>query len=428
MKNGVFLLCVVVAACGRDTSSRNVPMPAALPEWSEAPVKSDSAVMAGPMGKSITRGRAILISTRDSLPENALSKLSCANCHLDAGTRKTGLTLVGVYGRYPQYRARSAGVGTLEARINDCFQRSLNGNAISYSSSAMTDLVAYMWFLSRGLPVDGHVAGEGTKKLSVSSGDSVRGLQVFAANCTTCHGSKGEGTSVAPPLWGPNSYNIGAGMARVRTAGGFIRYNMPYDRPGTLTDQQAMDVAAYINSRPRPDFAGKENDWPNADPPPDNPYVVKSVKAKKSGPISRDSISGIAAGIESSGKTSCIPDGRWAICSIEKRMRQSGFVAKKINSGVARRAGFSVNPVGYTLNKSRLELYLYKDAVTLQRDLAKLDTVRVVPRGSAPSSEPPPVLIHSGNLAALLYTDDATQAERLALAITAGAPQAGSSR
>ena len=103
--------------------------------------------------------------------------------------------------------------------------------------------------------------------------DTTRGAQLFASTCVACHGDHGQGTVVAPALWGAQSYNIGAGMARVRTAASFIRHNMPYGN-ATLTDQQAFDVAAYIDSRPRPDFPGKEKDWPRGNAPPDLPYAT----------------------------------------------------------------------------------------------------------------------------------------------------------
>lgn len=108
----------------------------------------------------------------------------------------------------------------------------------------------------------------------------------------------------------------------------------------------------------------------------------------------------------------CPANGLWAVCSVEKRLKQSGFVAQKNDSIGDRRAGISVEAVAYKLNKSRLELYLYDDAATLQREISKVDTIKIAP-----------VFIRSGNLVALLFTDDATQAERLALALTAGAPQ-----
>ena len=92
--------------------------------------------------------------------------------------------------------------------------------------------------------------------------DSSRGHALFRDNCARCHGTNGQGIGVVPALWGAKSYSIGASMARVERAASFIRYNMPFDRPGSLTDQQAFDIAAYINSMTRPDLPGKENDWP----------------------------------------------------------------------------------------------------------------------------------------------------------------------
>ena len=107
--------------------------------------------------------------------------------------------------------------------------------------------------------------------------DPAAGRETFRTGCARCHGDTGQGTPVAPPVWGPQSYNVGAGMARVRTAASFIRGNMPFDQPGSLNDQQALDVAAYVNAQPRPDFPGKELDWPNGDPPPDVAYPTRAA-------------------------------------------------------------------------------------------------------------------------------------------------------
>ncbi|PYP36153.1 MAG: cytochrome C [Gemmatimonadetes bacterium] len=194
----------------------------------------DSIIPAGPYGDAVRRGRALLTATRDSLPSHVGNRLRCTSCHLDEGRRESG-TWMGVFARYPQYRARSGMVETIEYRVNDCFRRSMNGTAIDPAGADMRDIVTYFAFLSAG-----------------------------------------EGTAGAPPLWGAASYNIGAGMARVRTAAEFISRNMPFDTPGTLADQQAFDVAAYVNARPRPDFRGKENDWPNGDSPPDVAYPTRT--------------------------------------------------------------------------------------------------------------------------------------------------------
>lgn len=125
----------------------------------------------------------------------------------------------------------------------------------------------------------------------------------------------------------------------------------------------------------------------------------------------------------------CPHTGLWALCTLERRMRQSGFVARRAEREAPERAGFSVKPVVYSLGRSRIEVFVYKDEAGLARDMAALDTVLVVPRGSAASPwETTPTLIRSGNLAVVLLTSSPLQAERLALAITAGAPQPGSPR
>jgi thiosulfate dehydrogenase len=69
-------------------------------------------------------------------------------------------------------------------------------------------------------------------------------------------------------------------MARVNSAARFIHKVMPRDNPGSLTPQQAFDVAAYVTSRPRPDFAGKENDWPKGSPPADVAYETNAALRK----------------------------------------------------------------------------------------------------------------------------------------------------
>lgn len=186
---------------------------------------------------------------------------------------------VGVYARFPQYRSRSGAVIDLEERIGDCFERSLNGRAPAHDSRAMRDMVAYMAWLSRDVPVGRPVEGQGMPALDPLTPDPVAGRALWAAQCAQCHGINGQGgvKAGARPTWRPQSYNIGAGMARLRTAAAFIAVAMPHDAPGTLTPQQAYDVAAYVNGRPRPDFAAKANDWPKGDPPPDVAYQVRSV-------------------------------------------------------------------------------------------------------------------------------------------------------
>ena len=250
-------------------------------------VPHDSLIPDGALGASIRRGRAILTAAGDSLPDHVGNRLTCTNCHLDAGTRAFAAPWVGVYARFPQYRGRNARVNLLEDRINDCIQRSLKGRALAFESSAMRDMVAYMAWLSREYPVGSSVAGEGFDRFGPLEPDTAGGATVYVRECARCHGAAGDGmqyvdsvgvSRLAPPLWGPDSYTIGAGMARLRTAAAFVRANMPFDRPRTLTDQEAYDVAAYINAQPRGDFAGKEHDWPRGGAPPDAAYPTMGAR------------------------------------------------------------------------------------------------------------------------------------------------------
>ena len=139
------------------------------------------------------------------------------------GQQPNKMPFVGVYARFPQYRPRSATVEIIEDRINDCFERSMNGKALPRDSRPMRDIVAYLAFLSYGIPVGAPVEGQGLPRLDPLVGDTTRGRDVFTTSCVQCHGADGQGgradTAVAivgPPLWGPHSFNVGAGMIRTR--------------------------------------------------------------------------------------------------------------------------------------------------------------------------------------------------------------------
>ena len=221
---------------------------------------------------SALRGRALLLATRDSLPRYVGNSLRCASCHLKEGLQANAMPWIGAYARFPQYRARSGKVDLIEDRINDCFRRSMNGQALDPAGRDMRDIVSYFAFLSSGIPVGVEMEGQGLPKLQALPGNLTRGAAVFVSTCVRCHGATGQGTALAPPLWGPRSYNVGAGMARINTAASFIHALMPIDRAQQLTPQQAFDVATYINTRARPDFPPKVRDWPRGGKPPDADY------------------------------------------------------------------------------------------------------------------------------------------------------------
>jgi thiosulfate dehydrogenase len=280
------LVVTGAAACRVKPSDEGRGAPAASitpPGFEGTPPPPDSTIPDGPIGASIRRGQAILFATRDSLPTHVGDALRCVSCHLDGGRRTNG-SWVGVYGRYPQYRSRSGTVVTIEDRVNGCFRRSMNGSPLPPDGPDMRDIVSYLWFLSWGVPVGSPTASaSGRERFAHLEADTAAGHVTFDSVCSVCHGKTGQGTPAAPPLWGPQSYNIGAGMARVRTAAAFIRDNMPFDRPGSLTDQQAFDIASFVLAQPRPDFPGKEYDWPNGDPPPDVAYPTLAASRKAAG-------------------------------------------------------------------------------------------------------------------------------------------------
>jgi len=292
------LICAAVFGCKavRTSPSDSGSVPELDPDQTVAPVPvarvlfrvpseseiKDSAVLA-----SIRRGRALLRFTRDSLPGYVRNDLQCVSCHPNDGTTVNAMPWVGVYARFPQYRKRSGSTQIIEDRINDCFRRSMNGRALPTASREMRDLVAYMAFLSNGYPVGAHVEGESTPPVDSLPGDSTRAKPVFQTKCAACHGVNGLGTTVAPPLWGPRSFNIGAGMARLWTAAAFIRQTMPQNAPRTLTNQEALDLAALVTLRPRPDFPGKELDWPNGDPPLDVAYGTRAAQRTRNAPGAR---------------------------------------------------------------------------------------------------------------------------------------------
>jgi thiosulfate dehydrogenase len=269
------MMIALAMACGRGDAPAAAG-PASVTPPPRARAAPDTSFPTGTIGDAVRRGRALLAATRDSLPSHVGSSLRCFSCHLDEGRRESALPLIGSYTHYPQYRARRARVDLIEDRVNDCFLRSLNGRAIASDGDDMRDIVAYLAWMSRGVRGADSARSHDVPALATLDADTTRGAHVFAESCVRCHGASGQGTVVAPPLWGPKSFNIGAGMARYRTAALFIVRNMPFDRPGSLTPQQALDVARYVSSRPRPDFPGKEHDWPTGGRPSDVPYRSKA--------------------------------------------------------------------------------------------------------------------------------------------------------
>ena len=250
---------------------------------------SDSAIPNDSLGASIRRGLALLTHTPDSLPRYAPGKITCTNCHLDGGRNPDAAPLAGTHARFPKYMDRTGAVIGLADRVNYCFTRSMAGVRLPVESREMQDILTYLAWLSSGVPVgEGKlIAGaQGLPAMAVHlEGDSARGEQVFRTKCVSCHGPDGQGLPGFPALWGPKSYSVGASMARRGKAATFIWHNMPRGLPKSLAPQEAYDVAAYINSQPRPDSPGKENDWPTGGAPADVPYATQGHAAYKPPPL-----------------------------------------------------------------------------------------------------------------------------------------------
>lgn len=257
--------------------------PAAVVEaWAPPP---PDAFPAGPLGESVRRGLDLFTHTTERLPAYAPGNINCSNCHLDAGRKLGSAALVGAHARFPKYMDRTGSVIPLHDRVNYCFTRSLAGGRLPVESRQMSDLLAYIAWLSVDVPDGGQVPGVAMPKMPPLTGDPARGATLYAEKCAVCHGDDGAGKAPGfPAVWGSRSYSIGASMAREERAASFIRQFMPQTAPGTLTDQEAYDLAAYINSHERPDSPGKENDWPNGDAPADVPYATAQHVAFRAPP------------------------------------------------------------------------------------------------------------------------------------------------
>ena len=271
------VVCTLVA-CRLERAPAPAPPGSSAVSFDEAAWRppAESEIPADSMGAAIRRGLALLRFTPESLSKYVTSNVRCTSCHQNDGTKATSAPLTGSHARFPKYVPRSGKVITLADRVNYCVTRSLSGMALPVDSREMSDILAYLAFISRDVPVGRKLAAvDGLLPMKDTLvGDTLRGRQLFTATCVICHQADGSGKSPIPALWGPRSFSIAASMARRERAASFIWHNMPQSAPGTLTPQNAFDLAAYINSHPRPDAPQKENDWPLGGAPRDVPYAT----------------------------------------------------------------------------------------------------------------------------------------------------------
>jgi thiosulfate dehydrogenase len=231
-------------------------------------------------GDLIRYGKELIVNTSKYLgPKGVIASLSngmnCQNCHIDAGKQNFANPFSAVKNNYPRYRERSGRIESYEFRVNECMQRSMNGQSLDSLSPEMRAIVSYVKWVGENVPPGVRPNGTGTQipPLLNRAADTGKGKLVYINNCQRCHGENGQGvlsadatSYVYPPLWGEHSFNISAGMYRVSYLAGFIKNNMPFQeatwKNPKLTDEEAWDVAAYIASQSRLQkiFA---YDWPD---------------------------------------------------------------------------------------------------------------------------------------------------------------------
>ena len=254
---------------------------------------TDTSLDASPLAKDIRWGYKLFTNTPQEGGRFVSGQVSCSNCHLNAGQRDRALPVVGIAGLFPEYNKRAGRPITLNDRVIECLLRSENATAKITAPEAMPNdtspeviaLSAYLTWLSRDYtstsspPWRGKNTIAATAQIPLARLDPKKGESLFTERCAACHGLDGQGITVGDrrpgPLWGPDSWNDGAGAARVYTLAGIIRYTMPYVTPGSLTDEEAQQIAAFITSKPRPAFPFKDRDYPKDPVPVDAVYYPK---------------------------------------------------------------------------------------------------------------------------------------------------------
>jgi cytochrome c peroxidase len=266
-------------------------------ETVKGPLAPDMTTIADDaQGELVKYGYALVSDTFRMLGRNAGdtgkyyvgNDLSCTNCHQEEGTKIYGLSWVGVSKAYPKYRGRENKVQGLKKRVNGCFQRSMNGNPLPEDSREMNAIIAYLDWLSAGTPKEKAVLGKSPFTPPGRMADQETGRMRYGVFCQSCHGSNGTGfvatdrleadagAYITPAVWGAGSYNNGAGANRLLTLAPFLQSNMPLGTEWNhtvLSMEDAYDVAAYVNSMPRPQMANLEKDYPDLSKKPvDCPY------------------------------------------------------------------------------------------------------------------------------------------------------------
>jgi thiosulfate dehydrogenase len=267
---------------------------------------TDKGLDQSKLSKEIQLGYRLFTNTPAEAERFVPGAVSCNNCHLNGGQRERAMPLVAISGVFPEYNRRAGRLISLNDRIVDCFLRSENatgrlerdaaGNPVGASAEALPGptsrevlaIAAYLNWISRGNEIGKSPAWRGQNTIPqaalvpVDKLDPQKGEAIYKERCVSCHGPEGQGVFVGDkrpgPLWGPDSWNDGAGASRVYTLAGIIRYTMPYLDPGNMTDEDALQLAAFITSKPRPSFPFKDKDYLVDPLPSDAVYYPKRTR------------------------------------------------------------------------------------------------------------------------------------------------------
>jgi thiosulfate dehydrogenase len=278
-----FLSVAVFSSCSGDQSKLPPPQESLWRGWSKYQIRPEDTL--------IRYGRELIENTSYYLgPGGRVASISngmnCQNCHLDGGTVPWGNNYGAVVSTYPKFRARSGTIESIQKRVNDCLERSLNGKPLDTASREMHAIVAYFHWLGDGVPKGKTPKGTGIMNIAFLDrpADPTRGEAIYVSTCAKCHGQNGAGKPnkdntgyTYPPLWGPHSFNTGAGLLRLSRIAGFIKNNMPFEKASfdkpVLTNEDAWDVGAYVISQPRPEL-NLVHDWPDKKSKPfDYPFA-----------------------------------------------------------------------------------------------------------------------------------------------------------
>ena len=221
----------------------------------------EETIPEGDLGEVIRLGRSLVeeTTTHPLTKYYVGNSLNCKSCHLRNGLDLKAASFIGVASAYPAWSPREKRVITLEDRILNCFMRSCNGIRPPLGSRPSVAISAWITWLSKDMPIQMNgqrPAGPNAVPrlaIGVGSADRARGALRYADRCASCHAEDGQGVDKYPPIWGDKSYNHGAGLANDAQLAAWLKVAMPLDDT-TLSDQETIDIAAFVNAHERPAF------------------------------------------------------------------------------------------------------------------------------------------------------------------------------